>query len=81
MKFKEWDRVIVNVPGILKGNGTVLGGIDPRMLGNAYPVRMDEKDISFLSNSCSGLCDDGYGLYICKIDMTLITNREDDQDV
>ena len=76
MKFKEWDRVIVDIPETLKGNGTVLGGIDSRMLGDAYPVRMDEKDIFPLSNSCCGLCEDGYGLYVCEKDMTLITNKE-----
>ena len=74
--FKEWDRVIVNVPEIVKGKGTVLGGIDPRMLNDAYPVRMDDKNIFSLSNACCGLCEDGYGLYICSKDITLITNKE-----
>ena len=76
MKFEEWDRVIVDVPGILKGNGTILGDIDSGMLGNAYPVRMDEKDIFFLGNSCCGLCEEGYGLYVCSYCLTLITNKE-----
>jgi len=70
--FKEWDRVIVNYPEFETVNekGTVLG------VGEYdYPVRLDAYDIKS-RHDCNGLCEDGYGLWVPKEDLTLITNKE-----
>jgi len=75
MKFKEWDRVVVDAPhlGVYSEKGTVLG----RPANTAfieYPVRLDSEVIK-TRHSCYGLCEGGYGLFIMPRDLTLITNK------
>ena len=72
MKFKEWDRVVVNYPEFKAVNekGTVLE-VDEYDCS----IRLDVCDIKG-RHDCNGLCEDGYGLWVPKECLTLITNKE-----
>jgi len=69
--FKEWDRVVVNYPEfkVVNEKGTVLG-----VNKYDYSVRLDVYDIED-RHDCGGLCENGYGLWVPKEDVTLITNK------
>jgi len=76
MKFKEWDRVLVDVSylGVCNEKGTVLGNTND--CGTfQYCVRLDNKDMD-IRHTCGGLCEDGYGLSVLPRHLTLITNKE-----
>jgi len=74
--FKEWDRVIVNNSMLINEKGTVLGGINPAKLYNAYPIRIDSGNTCGARHGCNGLCEKTHGFYVCAENLTLITNKE-----
>jgi len=76
MKFKEWDRVIVNSSMLTNKKGTVLGGINPAKFCNAYPVRIDSGNTCGAGHGCNGLCEKTHGYYVCARHLNLITNKE-----
>jgi len=74
MKFKEWDRVVINAEygNIANKKATVLGVDDD----GDYMLRFDE-NIGY--HDCYGTCDVGHGFFVdpeSSTVMTLITNKE-----